>query len=282
MIICETLSSFGHAMSNLPKDCEIGFVPTMGALHNGHLSLVKKALERTKFVVASIFVNPTQFNNQSDLEHYPRTPAEDLAKLQAEGVYAVLMPTAAEIYPGGKMREPIDLAALDHHGEGPGRPGHFEGVVQVVSRLFEIVNPTFAFFGEKDFQQLAIIQHMVKILELKTEIVAVPTLREEDGLAMSSRNMLLTPAHRKAAPLIYQTLQEAADMAAQNLCTPAELCSHIVKTIDANPLLKTEYAQVLGSKTLQPANRWEDYDGARLCVAVQAGSVRLIDNIKLK
>ena len=282
MIICETLSSFGHAMSNLPKDCEIGFVPTMGALHNGHLSLVKKALERTKFVVASIFVNPTQFNNQSDLEHYPRTPAEDLAKLQAEGVYAVLMPTAAEIYPGGKMREPIDLAGLDSHGEGPGRPGHFEGVVQVVSRLFEIVNPTFAFFGEKDFQQLAIIQHMVKILELKTEIVAVPTLREEDGLAMSSRNMLLTPAHRKAAPLIYQTLQEAADMAAQNLCTPAELCSHIVKTIDANPLLKTEYAQVLGSKTLQPANRWEEYDGARLCVAVQAGSVRLIDNIKLK
>lgn len=282
MIICETLGSFDHAMSLLPKDCEVGFVPTMGALHNGHLSLVKKALERSKFVVASIFVNPTQFNNQSDLEHYPRTPAEDLAKLKAEGVYAVLMPSAAEIYPDSVKREPIDLAALDRYGEGPGRPGHFQGVVQVVSRLFEIVKPSYALFGEKDFQQLAIIKHMVKVLDLKTEIIPVPTLREEDGLAMSSRNMLLTPSHRDAAPLIYQTLQEAAYMAAQNLCTPAELCSHIVKTIDANPLLKTEYAQVLGSETLQPANRWEEYDGARLCVAVQAGSVRLIDNIKLK
>ena len=281
MIICSKLADFERAMCQLPKDCEIGFVPTMGALHNGHVSLVKKALKRTKYVIVSIFVNPTQFNNPMDLEKYPRTLEEDCNKLEQAGAYLVFAPGTHEIYPDTHSKQ-FDLGGLDKYGEGPSRPGHFNGVAQVVTRLFDIVKPTFAVFGQKDFQQLAIIKHLVQSLGYNTQIVTGNTVREKDGLAMSSRNMLLTKGQREAAPLIYKTLRKASAMAAQNLCSPNELCKWVIEQIDSNPLLETEYAQILDGSSLIPATSWQGHKELQLCVAVNAKPVRLIDNIKIK
>lgn len=282
MTICYTLESFNNAISCLPIDCKIGFVPTMGALHKGHISLVQKAKEHTSHIVVSIFVNPTQFNNSNDLASYPRTVQEDCNKLEEAGVSILLIPSVKEIYPH-KDERIFDLAGLDTTGEGPNRPGHFNGVVQVVSRLFDIVKPSFAFFGEKDFQQLAIIKHITKELNYPIEIIACPTMRESDGLAMSSRNMILTHEHRAAAPLIFEVLSKAAQMvSAQNLITPKELSHWVTIKINENTLLKVEYIQVVDAFTLQLVESWEHSTNIQLCAAVQAGSVRLIDNIKLK
>ena len=282
MTICYTLESFNNAVSCLPINCKIGFVPTMGALHQGHISLVQKAKEYTNYVVVSIFVNPTQFNNPNDLAHYPRTIQEDCKKLEEAGVSIIFIPSVQEIYPH-KDERLFNLAGLDNTGEGPSRPGHFNGVVQVVSRLFNIVKPSFAFFGEKDFQQLAIIKHITKELNYPVEIVACPTKREKDGVAMSSRNMLLTPQQRAAAPIIYQSLAKAAEMvSAQNLFSPRELSIWVTSQINKEPLLTTEYVQIVDSNSLQPIESWEQHNNIQLCTAVKAGSVRLIDNIKLK
>lgn len=282
MTICYTLESFNNAVSCLPINCKIGFVPTMGALHQGHISLVQKAKEYTNYVVVSIFVNPTQFNNPNDLAHYPRTIQEDCKKLEEAGVSIIFIPSVQEIYPH-KDERLFNLAGLDNTGEGPSRPGHFNGVVQVVSRLFNIVKPSFAFFGEKDFQQLAIIKHITKELNYPIEIIACPTMRESDGLAMSSRNMLLNAQQRAAAPLIYMTLSKAAQaVSAQNLLKPSELSVWVTSQIDKNSLLKVEYAQIVDAFTLQLIDSWSDSKNIQLCIAVQTGSVRLIDNIKLK
>ena len=282
MTICYTIESFNKALSSLPTNCKVGFVPTMGALHQGHISLVQKAKEFTNQVVVSIFVNPNQFNNSNDLANYPRTIQEDCKKLETEKVSIVFIPSVEEIYPK-KDNRTFDLAGLDSTGEGPSRPGHFNGVVQVVSRLFNIVKPSFAFFGEKDFQQLAIIKHITKELNYPVEIVACPTKREKDGVAMSSRNMLLTPQQRAAAPIIYQSLAKAAEMvSAQNLFSPRELSIWVTSQINKEPLLTTEYVQIVDSNSLQPIESWEQHNNIQLCTAVKAGSVRLIDNIKLK
>ena len=282
MTVCYTLESFNDAISCLPKNCSIGFIPTMGALHQGHISLVQKAKEYTNHIVVSIFVNPTQFNNTNDLASYPRTVQEDCNKLEEAGVSIVFIPSVKEIYPH-KDERVFDLAGLDKTGEGPSRPGHFNGVVQVVSRLFDIVKPSFAFFGQKDFQQLAIIKYITTEFNYPIEIIACPTMRESDGLAMSSRNMLLTPEHRAAAPLIFKTITKAAQMvSAQNLLKPNELSHWVTSIINENTLLKVEYIQIVDACTLQLVESWEDSQTIQLCTAVQAGSVRLIDNIKLK
>lgn len=282
MTICFTLAQFREAISKLSDVYKIGFVPTMGALHKGHISLVKSALEYTPNVVVSIFVNPTQFNNPNDLARYPSNIEGDCKALEEAGTSIVFIPSKEEIYPKQDNRV-FNLGTLDKTGEGPRRPGHFNGVAQVVTRLFDIVKPQLAFFGEKDFQQLAIIKHFTKELSYPIEIIACPTIRESDGLAMSSRNMLLTHEHRSAAPRIFSTLERAALMAAaQDLLTPTQLSQWVKEEIDQDPLLKTEYAEVVNSLTLELIDNWNQASEIQLCTAVFAGDVRLIDNIKIK
>lgn len=291
MIVCCSLADFQQALASLPKDCELGFVPTMGALHKGHISLVQNALKYTPYVAVSIFVNPTQFNNVSDLASYPRTVEADCRRLAEAGATIVFVPSVEDIYPKADTRV-FDLGGLDKTGEGPRRPGHFNGVAQVVTRLFDIVKPKYAFFGEKDFQQLAIIRYFTKKLGYPVEIVACPTLREPDGLAMSSRNTLLTPEHREIAPSIFRVLKKAQQTAAQNLqqtgkensvnITPSALVQIAIEEIEKEPLLKTEYVEIVNSLNLQIVNKWDDAQDIQMCTAVYAGNVRLIDNIKLK
>lgn len=259
----------------------IGFVPTMGALHAGHLSLVERAREANDLVAVSVFVNPTQFNNPEDLRTYPRTEEADLAKLREAGVDVAFVPTVEEMYPEPDTRV-FALGAVADVMEGKMRPGHFNGVAQVVSRLFDMAHPTRAYFGEKDFQQIAVIRKMV---ELEggfdgLEIVDVPIKREADGLAMSSRNVRLTPAHRAAAPNIYKVLTEAVGYARTH--SVAETAARVVAGINAVEGLETEYFQIVDGPTCQPVSDWADTKAPVGCVTVYAGDVRLIDNIKFE
>ena len=296
MKICYSLADIDSALAALPQGSVTGFVPTMGALHDGHVSLVKNALQYTDTVIVSIFVNPTQFNNPTDLATYPRTEEADCNRLKEAGASIVFIPSVKDIYPAEDDRI-FDLGGLDKVGEGPRRPGHFNGVAQVVTRLFDIIKPGYAVFGEKDFQQLSIIRYFSQKLGYPVRIIAAPTIREEDGLAMSSRNRLLTSEQRKAAPHIYRVLQSAQKIAQDSLThsstepgqqtpscnmTPAQLTDWVKKEIDSNPLLETEYVEIVNSLTLQLAESWDEAENIQLCAAVFAKPVRLIDNIKLK
>lgn len=264
---------------NLHRDKTIGFVPTMGALHQGHISLVERARRECDTVVVSVFVNPTQFNDKNDLKNYPRTPEADAAMLEAAGVDYVLFPSVEEIYPEPDTRV-FDFGQIDKVMEGATRPGHFNGVAQVVSRLFAIVEPDRAYFGEKDFQQIAVIRAMVAQLGLKLEIVDCPIVRDTDGLARSSRNTLLTAEHRAAAPHIYQVLSAAQSKLAE--MTPQALTEWVVAEVEREPLLKVIYFQAVDALSLQQVSSWEESERIQGCIAVQAGEIRLIDNIKLK
>jgi pantoate--beta-alanine ligase len=257
----------------------IGFVPTMGALHAGHRSLVEKARRECKTVVVSVFVNPTQFNDKNDLRNYPRTPEADAAILEAAGADYVLMPSVEEIYPEPDTRE-FDFGQVDKVMEGATRPGHFNGVAQVVSRLFSIVEPKKAYFGEKDFQQIAVIKAMVEQLGLDVEIVECPIIRDVDGLALSSRNTLLTAEYRAAAPHIYEVISQCA--AKSKELTPAELTKWVVEQVEADGLLKVIYFQTVDATSLQQVTSWDESPRIQGCIAVQAGEIRLIDNIKIK
>ncbi|MBQ4503625.1 MAG: pantoate--beta-alanine ligase [Alistipes sp.] len=264
---------------NLHRDKTIGFVPTMGALHQGHISLVERARRECDTVVVSVFVNPTQFNDKNDLKNYPRTPEADAAMLEAAGVDYVLFPSVEEIYPEPDTRV-FDFGQIDKVMEGATRPGHFNGVAQVVSRLFAIVEPDKAYFGEKDFQQIAVIRAMVAQLGLKLEIVDCPIVRDTDGLARSSRNTLLTVEHRAAAPHIYQVLSAAQSKLTE--MTPQALTEWVVAEVEREPLLKVIYFQAVDALSLQQVSSWEESERIQGCIAVQAGEIRLIDNIKLK
>ena len=257
----------------------VGFVPTMGALHQGHISLVERARKECDIVVVSVFVNPTQFNDKNDLKNYPRTPEADAAMLEAAGVDYVLFPSVEEIYPEPDTRV-FDFGLIDKVMEGATRPGHFNGVAQVVSRLFAIVEPDKAYFGEKDFQQIAVIRAMCAQLGLSLEIVDCPIIRDTDGLARSSRNTLLTPEHRAAAPHIYEVLSTATTKLDQ--MTPQQLTEWVVEQVESNPLLKVIYFQAVDALSLQQVENWADSNRIQGCIAVQAGEIRLIDNIKLK
>lgn len=257
----------------------VGFVPTMGALHAGHRSLVERARKECDTVVVSVFVNPTQFNDKNDLRNYPRTPEADLAILEEAGADFVLMPSVDEIYPEPDTRE-FDFGQIDKVMEGATRPGHFNGVAQVVSRLFEIVKPSKAYFGEKDFQQIAVIKAMIKQLALDVEIVECPIIRAEDGLALSSRNTLLDEAHRKAAPEIYATLKQCADKAKE--LSPAALTEWVTENVESSGLLKVIYFQPVDALTMQCVSSWDESNRIQGCIAVQAGQIRLIDNVKIK
>ena len=257
----------------------IGFVPTMGALHAGHRSLVERARRENDTVVVSVFLNPTQFNDKNDLKHYPRTPEADARTLEEAGADFVLMPSVEEIYPEPDTRV-FDFGQIDKVMEGATRPGHFNGVAQVVSRLFDIVRPARAYFGEKDFQQIAVIRAMVAQLKLPVEIVECPIVRGEDGLALSSRNQLLDAEHRAAAPHIYATLRRAVERSRE--MDPAALKAWVTAEVERNPLLKVIYYQSVDALTMQEVASWEDAPRIQGCIAVQAGEIRLIDNIRIR
>jgi len=257
----------------------IGFVPTMGALHKGHLSLVEKAGAETDIVVVSIFVNPTQFNNPDDLQKYPRDLQKDIDLLQKSPCSIVFAPSVEEIYPETDTRI-FDFGNLDKVMEGKFRPGHFNGVAQVVSRLFDIVKPDKAFFGEKDFQQLAIIRNLVKQNNYNIEIVAHEIVREYDGLAMSSRNMLLSEKLRKKVPIISQTLFKSSIFAKSNDVT--KTMRFVYESINSIDDLKVEYFEIVDGNSLQTIDNWNESNYIVGCVAVYADSVRLIDNVIYK
>jgi pantoate--beta-alanine ligase len=260
----------------------IGFVPTMGALHEGHASLVKRACEDNDVCVVSVFVNPTQFNNKEDLLKYPRNIQKDAELLADLGVHFVFAPTPEEMYSQQEMEQEFafDFAGLDQVMEGKMRPGHFNGVVQVVSRLFDLVQPTRAYFGEKDFQQLAIIHHMVERSSLAEryaglKIVDCPIVREKTGLAMSSRNERLSEIERETAVAISKTLFASLDWA--KMATVKEVQQRVIDTINAVDGLEVEYYDIVDKNTLQPTDKWENAVG---CITVYCGPVRLIDNIR--
>ena len=257
----------------------IGFVPTMGALHSGHIDLVRKCVAENDICVVSIFVNPTQFNNKNDLLNYPRTLSEDLDMLEKAGCQCVFTPSSEEIYPEEDSRV-FEFGDLANVMEGRFRPGHFNGVAQVVSILFDIVEPDRAYFGLKDFQQLAIVRDLVRQLQLNIEIIPVPIVRESDGLAMSSRNTRLNPKQRKEAPAIARALAES--LALYKSSTVNELKIRVREAINQFPELEVEYFDIVDGFTLKSINSWEDSKYPVGCVAVFAGEVRLIDNIIYK
>ena len=260
----------------VPVTKRIGFVPTMGALHEGHLSLVDIASQQTDIVILSIFVNPTQFNDPEDLKKYPRLIDADLSMLAKTSVAAVFIPEVAEIYPEPDLRQ-FDLGNISNIMEGAHRPGHFNGVAQVVSRLFDMVKPHMAFFGQKDFQQLAIIKKLVEMLQYDIEIVACPIIREPDGLAMSSRNILLTAEQREQASLISKTLFKALERS--GTMSVSELKEWVTNTLNAYPFFQVEYFEIIDHYKLKPVTRWED-EGTKVgCIAIKLGRIRLIDNI---
>ena len=259
------------------KGSSVGLVPTMGALHDGHVSLVRRARAENDTVVVSVFVNPTQFNDKNDLRNYPRTPEADLEVLRKAGADIVFMPTVEEVYPEPDTRV-FDFGQLDKVMEGATRPGHFNGVGQVVSRLLELVKPDRAYFGEKDFQQIAVIKELVRQLVIPVQIVECPIVREADGLALSSRNLLLTAEHRAAAPMIHAAMQAEAETAGTKSVEETE--RDVIARVEKSPLLKVIYFQLVDEDTLQPVKDWKSAAHVRGCIAVQAGEIRLIDNLR--
>ena len=261
----------------------VGFVPTMGALHIGHLSLMKKAVSETRVVVVSIFVNPTQFNDKEDLKNYPRTEKEDLLMLGSimRTEDAVFIPAVDEIYPEEDKRV-FDFGNLSSVMEGLFRPGHFNGVAQVVTKLFDIVKPDMAFFGQKDFQQLAIVKELVRQTGNNVTVIGCPIVREPDGLAMSSRNRLLEPGMRKNAGIIYSTISAAANMI--NEKEIGEIKEFVASKINSTEGFRLEYFEIVDDNYLNPVNVRKDLlKGIKYycCVALRAGKIRLIDNVEI-
>ena len=260
---------------------EIGLVPTMGALHAGHASLVKRSVKENNVTVVSVFVNPTQFNDKKDLKNYPRDLEADCNLLESAGADYVFAPAVDEVYPVADNRQ-FSFPPVDTVMEGAHRPGHFNGVCQVVSRLFYIVRPTRAYFGEKDFQQIAVIKAMVKNLGIGVQIVDCSIVREEDGLALSSRNQLLSPEERKIAVNISKTLKKSLTFAANNSVEATQ--KFVVDTINAIVGLEVQYYQIVDGNSLQPVQNWDDNSYIVGCITVFCGKtpIRLIDNIKYK
>ena len=257
----------------------IGFVPTMGALHNGHLSLVDHCKEANDVCVVSIFVNPTQFNDRRDLLSYPRTLKQDCLQLELNGCDYVFVPAEKEMYPEPDMRI-FDFGAISSVMEGAFRLGHFNGVAQIVSKLFDAVEPHTAYFGEKDFQQVAIVRELVKQMNSPVQIVACPTLREADGLALSSRNVRLSAEQRRIAPLIAATLKESCTFVSEK--SVQEVVSWVINILNREPEFNVEYFEIVDGKSLQSIRNWEEATEPTGCIAVFCGNVRLIDNIKYK
>ncbi len=280
MNIYNTIAETQQFVLNCKKNVlKVGFVPTMGALHQGHLALVERAKAENDIVIVSIFVNPIQFNNKEDLKKYPRTLEKDAVMLQTVGCNAIFAPSEKEMYP-----EPdttiYDFGRLAEVMEGKFRPGHFNGVAVVVKRLFDIVSPDNAYFGEKDYQQLQIINALVKIKNIDVNIIPCPIVREADGLAMSSRNMRLTDEERNIAPFIYKLLLQAKEKA--NIFKPEDLKQWVFEQFKSQPQMTAEYFEIADAATLLTVSEWNDSEHIIACIAVFLGNVRLIDNIILK
>ena len=257
---------------------KIGLVPTMGALHEGHMSLVQSACADNDVVIVSVCVNPTQFNNANDLQTYPRTEEADCEKLRQAGVHIAFVPSVEEVYPEPDTRI-FNLGPVAEVMEGAMRPGHFNGVAQVVSRLFEMVRPDRAYFGEKDFQQIAVIRRMVELEGFNLEIVPCPIVRADDGLALSSRNVRLSEHQRDVAPNIHRILKESLKWA--ETLGVEETATRVADAINQFPEMEVEYYKIVDQKTMQPVTDWyADGHGAVGCITVYLGDVRLIDNIK--
>ena len=257
----------------------VGLVPTMGALHAGHASLVERSVAENDVTVVSIFVNPTQFNDKNDLVKYPRTLEADCQLLQSVGASIAFAPSVEEVYPEPDTRS-FSYAPLDTVMEGAFRPGHFNGVCQIVSKLFDMVQPHRAYFGDKDFQQLAIIREMVRQMQYPLKIIGCPIVREADGLAMSSRNTRLSADERTTALNISRTLFESQEFAKSH--TLAETKAFVEESIAATDGLRLEYYEVVDDRTLQTVREWDEAEGIVGCITVFCGEVRLIDNIRYK
>lgn len=280
MKVVATITELKNLLDTFRKEGKsIALVPTMGALHDGHASLVKRSVAENDITVVSVFVNPTQFNDKNDLKNYPRTLDADCVLLENVGADIVFAPTVEEMYPEEDTRV-FSFAPLDTVMEGAFRPGHFNGVAQIVSKLFYAVEPDRAYFGEKDFQQLAIIRDMVRQLALDIEIVGCPIVREQDGLAMSSRNTLLSADERERALTISRTLFNSLEYA--NSKSLAETKAFVENFINETPGLELEYYQIVDGNTLQEIAEWSDCDYVVGCIALFCGKVRLIDNIVYK
>ncbi len=281
MFLFKKIADLRHFLDTRKRQGQtVGFVPTMGALHQGHASLVRQAAAATDIAVCSIFVNPTQFNEAADLAKYPRTPEKDIALLLECGCTVLFLPDVSEVYPDGQQSTlELDFGLLDQPMEGVHRPGHFKGMAQVVKRLLDIVQPDQLFMGQKDYQQLAIVQHMISVLQLPVKLVMSLTVREADGLAMSSRNMRLNTEQRASAPLIFKTLNWAKD--ALQSVAPAAVVAAAMKALTA-PGMVPEYFEIVDGKTLQPIENMAEHDLVVACTAVRVGEVRLIDNMVMK
>lgn len=278
MIVVEKAAELTAKVKEIKQQgLKVGFVPTMGALHMGHISLIKKSIAENDVTIASIFVNPTQFNDKQDLANYPRMLDKDLKILEENGCNLVFAPSEAEMYPETDTRI-FDFGNLDKVMEGKHRPGHFNGVAQIVSKLFAVVNPHNAYFGEKDFQQVAIIKKMVAVLNLDVHIVSCPIVRETDGLAMSSRNLLLSKVQREQAPAIYKALNESTKFI--NSKSVEDVKKFVVAAINNNSELEVEYFDIVNDLSLESITSWTDPGNKAGCIAVKVGKIRLIDNIR--
>lgn len=276
-MVLRTVESLREQIAILGENKKVGLIPTMGALHHGHLSLVRKAFEYSDVVVVSIFVNPSQFNNAEDLEKYPRDVDADVELLKEEGVVIVFAPSVKEVYPENYQNVSLELGTLATAMEGKFRPGHFDGVVDVVKRLFDIVDPDYSFFGLKDFQQLSIIQFMVKSLEIKVKIIPCEIFREDSGLASSSRNERLSEQDKKDAIVISKALRIGAELA--TIFKPLQV-KQIISNIIRLSALELEYVEIVDPKTLLSIEEW--VPGSQACLAAFCGEVRLIDNWQMK
>ena len=290
MQVISTTAALTAAIAKAKKaNKTIGLVPTMGALHEGHLSLIRRARKENDFVVVSIFVNPIQFNNKEDLAKYPRTVENDCRLAEEAGADIAFTPSVEEMYPDGEPKEVYHFGPIEEVMEGPRRPGHFSGVAVVVRRLFDLTQPTRAYFGEKDFQQIAIIRNLLEQIKYPIELVPCPIVRADDGLALSSRNMRLSPEARAIAPEIYATLQQAVEMSEYE--DVDSVCTWVVDTLgsfhEVNELpeglkFEPEYFEIVDDTTLQPVDAWDATPGIVGCIAVWLDGVRLIDVIRFR
>jgi pantoate--beta-alanine ligase len=278
MIVYRTSSDLKQHLETLRNQGKsIALVPTMGALHEGHASLVRKAAEENDATVVTIFVNPTQFSDPFDLEKYPRTLEQDLELLRSLKVQLVFAPSVKEMYPE-EDRRTFNLGNLDKVLEGEYREGHFTGVAQIVTKLFQLVQPTRAYFGQKDFQQLVIVKRLVELMGAPIEVVGCPIVRDEDGLALSSRNSRLSPEERKLAPFIHQTLKLAREK--KGTMSPEQVRAWVWKRFEQQGYMRLDYFEIVDDKTLIPINNWNEENSKVGCIAVHLGEIRLIDNLK--
>lgn len=269
------LQAFVRQIKNLNQS--LGFVPTMGALHNGHISLIEASQKNCQITICSIFVNPTQFNDKKDLERYPRTPDKDIQLLEKANCSALFLPDADEIYSKPEEKTNFDFGNLDKLLEGKYRPGHFNGVAQVVNRLFEIVTPDKAFFGSKDFQQVLIVKALINKLDINVNIISCPILREPDGLAMSSRNSLLTKKEREIAGLIPKIMKAAKEIILTEGIAKAK--QFVISEVSKEPIMNLDYFEICNPETLENIAYLKSNQKAVALIAVFVGKIRLIDNL---